>query len=141
MNERLKNIIWLVVILAAFTIFSTARGGTSTTLDFGDDKLTVNAPENYTYVVGYDEISSVELVDQFEPGTMVSGGETRKYQWGTWKNEFWGEYTLCVSKQIDNALLISRSDGELLVLNYESDKTTETLLDLFHDLLADRKDR
>ena len=66
MSERLKNIIWLVVILAAFTIFSTARGGTSTTFNFGDDKLTVNAPENYTYVVNYDEISSVELVDQFE---------------------------------------------------------------------------
>lgn len=140
MSERLKNIIWLVVVLVAFTIFSTARGGTSTHLDFGEDKLTITAPENYTYDVEYDEIQNIEFVDEFEPGIMVSGGETRKYQWGTWKNELWGEYTLCVSKQIDNALLISHSDGELLVLNYESDKTTETLLDLFTDLLADHKD-
>lgn len=139
MSERLKNLIWLVVILAAFTIFSTARGGTSTTLDFGEDNLTVTAPENYTYVVDYDEINNIELVDKFESGAMVSGGETRKYQWGTWKNETWGEYTLCITKRIDNALLISHSDGELLVLNYESDKTTEALLELFNDLLVDYK--
>lgn len=141
MSERLKNIIWLVVVLVAFTIFSTVRGGTSTHFDFGEDKLTVNAPENYTYVVNYDKIDSIEYVDQFDPGTVVSGNETRKYQWGTWKNELWGEYTLCVSKRIDNALLIYHSDGELLVLNYESNETTETLLELFNELLADYKDR
>lgn len=139
MSERLKNIIWLIIILVGFTLFSMARGGTSTYLDFGDDKLTVTAPESFIYTVDYDKIDQVELLDEFEPGTMVSGGETRKYQWGTWENETMGKYTLCVSKRIDNALLISHSDGELLILNFESDKTTEALLDLFHDLLADRK--
>lgn len=140
MSERLKNSIWLIIILVAFTIFSVSRGGTSTHFDFGDDQLIVNAPENYTYVVDYDKIDSVAFIDAFEPGTLVSGNETRKYQWGTWKNEAWGEYTLCVSKKIDNALLISHSGGELLVINYESDETTEALHELFHKLLADHKD-
>lgn len=139
MNERLKNIIWLVVILVAFTIFSTVRGGTSTYLDFGEEKLTVTAPENYTYVVDYNDINTIELVNKFDPGTMVSGGETRKYQWGTWKNEVWGEYSLCASKQIDSILLISHSDGELLAVNFESTETTTSLLELFNDLLADHK--
>ena len=78
------------------------------------------------------------MVDEFDPGTMISGGETRKLYWGTWKNDIWGEYTLCASKKIDNALLVTSSNGELLVLNYENEKTTEALLTLFSDLVANR---
>ena len=140
MSERLKNFIWLIIVVIAFSIFSSVRSGTYTYLDLDEDTLTVIAPKGFSYVVDYDDFTGIELIDEFEPGTMVSGGETRKYQWGTWNNELWGEYTLCVSKRIDNALLISHSDGKTLVLNYESSKTTESLLDLFSDLLADRKD-
>ena len=140
MSERLKNFIWLIIIVIAFSIFSAVRSGTHTYLDLDENTLTVIAPEGFSYVLDYDDFTGIELIDKFEPGTMVSGGDTRKYQWGTWENEIWGEYTLCVSKRIDNALLISHSDGETLVLNYESNKTTESLLVLFSDLMADRKD-
>ena len=138
MNERLKNLIWLIVIVVAFAIFSTVRGGTSTYLDFSDDKITVTAPENFSYIAEYDEISSIELVDEFEPGTMISGGDTRKYQWGTWENQAYGEFTLCVSKRIDNALIISLANGETLVVNYESDQTTQALLDFINGLIENR---
>lgn len=135
MNERLKNMIWLIVVVVAFAIFSSVRGGTSTYLDFSDEKITVIAPENFSYVIGYEDIRNVELVDEIDPGTMLSGGETRKYQWGTWENQAYGEYTLCVSKRIDNALVFSLANGETLVVNYESDDTTQALLDLINDLI------
>lgn len=135
MNERLKNLVWLIVIIAAFTIFSMARGGTSVYLDFGEEQLNVTAPENYTYTVDYDDIANMELIEEFDPGTMISGDETRKYRWGTWKNDTWGEYTLCASKKIDNALVISLSNGETLVINYESEDTTFSLLGLIDDLI------
>lgn len=137
MSDRLKNFVWIIVVIVAFTVFSLLRGGTSTYFDFGEETLSITAPENYTYEVEYDEIVHLELVNEFEPGTLISGGETRKYQWGTWKNDTWGEYTLCASKQIDNALILSLSNGETLVLNYESEQTTDTLLELINDMIKE----
>lgn len=135
MNERVKNFVWIVVVIAAFSIFSITRGGTYTYLDFGEEALTVSAPENYTYIINYDDITDLELVDEFDPGTMLSGGETRKYRWGSWKNDAWGEYVLCSSKRIDNALLVTNANGTTLALNYESEKTTEALLGLLTNLI------
>lgn len=138
MNERVKNLVWIVIVIAAFSIFSVMRGGTSTYLDFGDEAVTLSAPENYSYVLNYDDITGLELVDEFDPGTMISGGETRRYRWGTWENDVWGQYTLCSSKRIDCALIVTLTSGETLVLNYESDKTTDALLGLFTDLAESR---
>lgn len=138
MNGRYKNLIWLVVILAAFTIYSFASGGTSTYLSFEGDAITVTAPESYTHAVNYDDIADVSLVDEFDAGTAVSGSENRRYYWGTWENNVWGEYTLCASKKIDNALVITTTSGDHLVVNYESESTTASLLELVNELLASR---
>ena len=70
MSERLKNFIWLIVIVVAFMVFSNVRGGTSTYLDFGEDKLTVTAPENFNFSVNYDYVTNIELVNEFDPGTL-----------------------------------------------------------------------
>ena len=135
MSERLKNFVWIIVVIVAFSIFSLLRGGTSIYLNFDEDSLFITAPENYTHKVAYDEIIHFELIDKFDPGTLISGGENRKYQWGTWKNDTWGEYALCASKQIDNALILSLSNGELLVLNYESKQFTAALPEFFNSMI------
>lgn len=140
MNGRYKNLIWLVIILAAFTIYSFVSGGTSTYLSFEGDAITVTAPESYSYAVNYDDIADVTLVDEFDAGTAVSGSENRSYYWGAWENDVWGEYTLCASKKIDNALVITCTDGSRLVVNYESESTTASLLELVNELLAARAD-
>lgn len=138
MRQGIKNFLWIILVLVAFFAFSALRGGTAMYLDFGEDAVVATAPEHFSHTVNYDAITNLELVDEFDPGTMISGGETRKLYWGTWKNDIWGEYTLCASKKIDNALLVTSSNGELLVLNYENEKTTEALLTLFSDLVANR---
>lgn len=138
MNERLKNFLWLIAVIVAFTIFSSVRGVSSVYLDFGDDSLTLTAPENYSRSIRYSDIDEIELIDQFESGSIISGGENRRHQWGTWENDTWGEYILCVSKKIDNALLIKYSGNQLLVLNYESEDTTASLLSLMQEIIADR---
>lgn len=138
MNGRYKNLIWLVVILAAFTIYSVVSGGTSTYLSFEGDTMTVTAPESYSYAVSFDDIAEVEVVDEFDAGTAVTGSENRSYYWGGWENDIWGEYTLCASKKISNALVVTCTDGSRLVVNYESESTTASLLGLVNELLAAR---
>lgn len=138
MRQGIKNFLWIILVIVAFFAFSALRGGTTMYFDFGETAVVATAPEHFSHTVNYDDITNLELVDEFDPGTMISGGETRKLYWGTWKNDIWGEYTLCASKKIDNALLVTSSNGELLVLNYENEKTTEALLTLFSDLVANR---
>lgn len=139
MSPRLKNFLWVIVVIIAFTIFTSVRGDTGMNLNFGEDALDVLGPEGFSFSIEYDEIKNVTLLDPIETGTQISGNKNRRFQWGLFENELLGQYTLCISKKIDNAVLISMQDGSLYAFNFESEETTEALIKLFNDLLAERK--
>lgn len=136
MSSRLKNFLWIIVVLVAFTLITTFRGETGTNISFGDNTLELTGPEHFSYTLEYDKISSLSLVELSEPGQPVSGNSNRRCQWGTYKNDSWGEYTLCVTTKIENAIRITMQNGEVIVFNYESDETTRAILDMFNELLA-----
>lgn len=126
------------ILIAAVIIFTLIRGGSGMDMDFGDDTLVVSSPEEFSFSVDYDEISSTELVDFTDSGTMLSGGENSSYAWGVWENDAWGEYSMCVIKKLDTAILITTQDGERMVFNYESDDTTASLFQAFNEMLDNR---
>ncbi|MGM9607181.1 MAG: PH domain-containing protein [Oscillospiraceae bacterium] len=138
MSGKAKNTIFLVLVLVVFTVGSWAVGGTSISPDFGDDALTFSGPQKFSFTVDYDQIADLELVELTDPGTMLSGGENRSYYWGSWENEAWGTYTLCAAKKIDTAILLTTRDGEYLVFNYQDGDTTQSMLQMFRDLLEHR---
>lgn len=138
MSQRLKNLIWFIIIIAAFVIVTQLRGSSGIYLDFGDDVLTVSAPNDFSHTIPYDNIVKLELVELTNVGTAVSGDENRKYYWGTWENDTWGQYTLCASKKINNAILITTTNKDFLVFNYESKETTEAMLKMFTELLENQ---
>lgn len=138
MAQRFKSTLWFITILVVFILVVWYRGGNNIYLDFGDSALTVTAPSNYTHTVSYDDVSTLELVELSDAGTAISGDENRKYRWGVWENDTWGQYTLCTAKEIDNAILVTTTRDELFVLNYENNETTVELLEMFTDLLENR---
>ena len=138
MSSRTKNLLWTVVVLIAFFMITSVRGLNEITIDFGDNVLSLSGPKQFSYLIEYDKIDSLSMVESFDPGTPVSGDENRRLMWGTYKNDRWGEYTLCVSKKIDCAILITMETGSLIVFNIESNDTTTALLDMFNDLLTAR---
>ncbi len=138
MSERLKNFLWLVLVLVIFSIVTFVRGSFSMYLDLGESAIVVSAPQNFIYQLPYENIADVELIEEFESGTMVDGNANRQYFWGTWENEAWGQYTLCAAKKIDCAILIRETNGNILVINYESEKTTASLAEMLLQLIESK---
>lgn len=138
MSSTAKNYIWIVIVLVAFTLFSFLRGGSGISPDFQEDSLTIHGPNKFSITVQYDQIAHMELVELSDPGNMLSGGENRSCRWGTWERDDWGSYFLCALKKVDTAISITTLEGERVVFNYQDRDTTESILDMFHELLADR---
>lgn len=139
MSSRLKNLIWLVVILVAFTVFISVHGDGSIDVNFDDRELVLTAPEQFSCSVKYDEIKALELVDLTDLGSVVSGSENSTYKWGSYKNELWGEYALFINQKIDNGILITTKNDERIVFNLENRDTTTALLDSFRELIDAHK--
>lgn len=138
MSARAKNILFLVVVLVIFTIYSLSGGARTVYTEFGADALTLTAPEEFSYTLAYDQVSSLALVELADEGSVVSGGENRFCSWGVRENDAWGRYTLCVVKKADSAILVTTTEGDRLVFSCENDATTESLLPAFQELLAEQ---
>lgn len=133
-----KNTIINILIFVVFLVFlSTIRSGSNTAISFGETGMTLGGPKGFTLTVEYEQIESLELVENRGLGAPVSGSENRKCRWGEWENETWGRYTLCALKKLDNAVCLTTLDGQVVVFNYEDAETTESILQMIQDLLAD----
>lgn len=138
MNRTIKTFLTVLAIAAAFLALTQLFGDTTVGISFGDDVMTLTAPRQYTVSVAYDDIRSLELTDSFDTGTALTGSESRRYAWGEWESPQYGRCTLCVSKKIDNAVVITTADGETILFNYESADTTQAIHQMLTELLADR---
>lgn len=138
MKNRARNFLFLLLFLVGFTILMHFLGGAGVTPNFDEDALTVNGPEKFSFTVEYDHIARLELVQLTDAGELISGGENRSYYWGVWENSAWGQYTLCASKKVDTAILVTTRDNERLIFNYQNNDVTSDILDMFTELLAHR---
>lgn len=132
-----KHFIFPLLLVAAVLIYSLSGNSIGIQLDFGEDTLTVSAMDQ-DWPIPYNSIASLELVTLPDLGTMTEGTEKRTLQCGTWQNETWGEYSLCVDPRIIQGLVITQNDGSVFLLNYESDESTAALWEMFTELLENR---
>lgn len=124
----------IVVIYCAVTSFG---GGSSASVEFGNKVMTLHGPQDYAYSLEYTQIKSMELIDLPEDlGTAISGDDALLLSWGERENERWGTYTLFISKKIENAIMITTVDDEILVYNYESEDANESMMNLISEMKA-----
>lgn len=136
MTHRAKNIFLVLALCVGFTLVSLFSRNNGIGLDFGKDSLTVSGPEKYQYMIEYSRISALELVNLTDAGEPISGEENKSYRWGSWENDIWKVYSLCVAKKADRCILITVEDGSRFVFNYLEDATTEQVYTMFSELLA-----
>ena len=108
------------------------------TLDFGEDILTVNAGK-HDWSIPYDQIISLELVENTNFGTLREGSEKRKLHYGFYENEQREQYTLCIDPRIENCVAIETNDG-FFILNYENRDSTQELYIMFAEFLSHKTD-
>ena len=136
MQPRTRRILLTLFILALAIFFYGVFGRNTLLLSLGDETVTLSGPENSSSSVPFSSIASMELRESFFPGAAVDGGVKNHIRYGLWHNDEWGDYQLFTSEKIEPVIVLYTEEGDVLVYNYESDKTTRSHYETFTDYLA-----
>lgn len=136
MQPRTRRILLTLLILALAIFFYGVFGRNTLLLSLGDETVTLSGPEDSSFSVPFSSIASMELRESFSPGAAVDGGVKNHIRYGLWHNDEWGDYQLFSSEKIEPVIVLYTEEGDVLVYNYESDKTTRSHYETFTDYLA-----
>lgn len=137
MKSSLKVFLGFLAIVVIYYAVTAFGGGSSASVEFGQTSMTLHGPQEFSITLDYQEIESLEVVTlPKDLGTVISGGDAFLTSWGERENELWGEYTLFISKKIENAVLITTVDSNTIVYNYESEDACEEMITLINAMKA-----
>jgi hypothetical protein len=129
-----RKVIWALlgvmatvgVVAVALFFFSLGSGNVSVSAD--DGGLHVDAPlveEN----ISYDNIISIEMREDMDFGSRISGFGGSKVFSGKFSNSEFGDYTLACYKTVKKYIVVERTADRILVLNQDSIEKTLLLYD------------
>lgn len=134
-NEKLSAAIIFVVVMICATSFRDA--GVHLKYDFEETEVNVTC-KDYQITIAYENVKALEFVTVPDYGATAGGGTDRSCRWGEWENEAWGKYIQCTTMNTDFGILLETNDGITYLLNYEGDRSTEELYELFRSLLESK---
>lgn len=135
-NKRNQIISTLFLLIALIAIpFFMADGSEGDLLAFENRTLQIHTPGNQSYCIPYNQILSMELIENPDFGVCLSGDNTKKLCYGVWENAALGEYVLCTYKSPDVVIQIN-TPNQVYWIGYESGETTRILYQSFLEHLA-----
>ncbi|MCC8102839.1 MAG: hypothetical protein LIP11_11480 [Clostridiales bacterium] len=120
-----KGVLVVVVVVGILAALGLSRSN-NLKVKVEDDLFTLSYGEDTVVQFYKDEILSAEVVTSFTMGEAVETISEDRYIAGTWENEEWGTYVLCIKENLDSYLVVT-TEETVFVFNYESEKTTESL--------------
>ena len=127
-----QNQLWSIVLAAVVLFGLLGKSGISVAP--GPEELMLTMHDGSTAVVAYEAITSAQLLDTADYGTVTAGRETRSGSSGTWEHPQWGSYTLCTYASCTQAVRITAGDG-CYVVNLPSEAETLQLYTLLQEKL------
>ena len=137
-QQKARNTFLTLLIPILILLYIFFGGSVGISLDFGEDALAISA-EQQDWSIPYDQIISLELAEVKEFDARLEGNEKRALYYGSYENDSWGQYTLCVDPRINSCIIIETTNG-FFVLNYENEESTQQLYIMFTQLLASKTD-
>ena len=130
-NTGLLVTLGIVIIVALF--FNSNKGSRAIDYKVSENYLTVTGPSDtgFSTDIPWLDIVSVEVADTLDIGESISSTVSQEYEdclCGTFKNDLYGTYTLCISKNISKFIVLKTNDG-ILVFNFNDANTTVGLCD------------
>ena len=135
-RRQLYGLLFLVVVLVAATVYYAIVGSDAVRLSVGESSLAVSGPNDYSFNLPFSEIAAMELVADVDYGNCTEGFQTHSCYCGVWSNSLWQEFTLCVQSKLHTVVALTKTDGSIYVLNFESDDATESFYHAFADFLS-----
>ncbi len=137
-QQKIRNMFLTLLIPVLILLYIFFGGSVGISLDFGEDALAISA-EKQDWNIPYEQIISLELTDAEDFGTLLNGTEKRTLHYGSYENDSWGQYNLCIDPRIETCIVIETTNG-FFVLNYENGESTQQLYIMFSELLASKTD-
>lgn len=136
MSKRWGRMVITLAILAGFYLL-LGRGSAAPSLLIGETavEITGGKAADYSVTVPYAEIRGILLLEEWEEGTLLAGGSEQNLHWGSWQNQAYGAYTLCIDPSIHRYLLF-QTDAGAVVFNVESASATAEAYKAFTELLG-----
>jgi hypothetical protein len=131
---RKIKIILGICLLAAIIIYMVSTDTESISVAVNDDYLILSYSSGDSFEIKLIDITSVKEKRNLDLGKFVSGIETKKYNFGVWKNDEFGEYNLCIYSNVEKYIVVETTTN-IFVFNIESDDATDSFYQAFTDLL------
>lgn len=124
-RKTVAAILLSTIALLSVTVLLTFSG--SVNVSVGETHLSV---ESFMVdeTIAYSEISSVEIIDDFQAGHRVMGFGGFSIQSGEFSNDMFGDYTLARYTDVGKVVAVHHSGG-VLVFNQNSDAATSAAYD------------
>ena len=129
-KAKYRNLLILLAIMITVTVVSFLRSENAVGFQWTETQMQFTDPGGSSHTILYKDILSLELAEDPDYGSCISGRKTSAWRYGTWENQDWGRYTLCANTSTGICIVLQTQDGTF-VLSYESDDITTALYDYF----------
>ena len=123
----LKQLFFVIALFAILIPIAIWDSDTQVKVNFGETQVTVRS-DRYNMTILYDDIVTAELVQMPDAGEKVQDGfDNDILICGVWRNDTWGEYTICADRDTAYCVVARLQDGRILVFSQKDDETTQEL--------------
>lgn len=128
MKSDRRQFIWFIVVLVLLFIYGQMNGSSDKyiTMTPDEDGIVFSCGERFETQILYEDIASMELVDELDLGESVESTKKGKLVAGTYENDAYGTYELAVYTNVNRFVVITLSDG-IFVVNYTTETETAQL--------------
>ena len=132
-RDMLFSIVVLILLFIAFPLLSGEESDKDL-LIWKEEALQITCPDGMEYVIPYQHITDIQLVENPDFGTCIRGTSSEKYRYGLWENDALGQYILCTFKSFETVIQIDTAD-QIYWIGYDSSESTGLLYQGFLETL------
>ena len=124
-----KDLIFISLILIALGVMILCDSDVDILVNYDEEMLQITSPR-LNVDIEHAHVNQIALIDMPDFGTKVGDSyEHDAYCAGTWENETWGAYTLCVIPTNSKCILVEVENDGFVVFTCTTDEKTEKLFD------------
>lgn len=120
---RMIGIIVTLVLAILFAALIPLMFTGNITVEYGNAGFKIVADYFEDLTVGYNEVDSVELVEDFDRGTRVYGFGGSKLLMGTFESDTYGKYTLYAYTKCDYGVVVRSGEKTLIITGKDKAET------------------
>ena len=122
---RMIGIIVTLVLAILFAALIPLMFTGDITVEYGNAGFKIEADYFEDLTVGYNEVDSVELVEDFDRGTRVYGFGGARLLMGTFESDTYGKYTLYAYTKCDYGVVVRSGEKTLILTGKDKTETEE----------------